>query len=551
MKDHNYQLSQTVEKQIILINNSRATVTFDCQWTWALPMPMSGIAKLTVETGEQKRVPIQCPLPAGLPAGTYDVTLIATPNSGERQKDTFTFHVMPPTPPVKIAGKIALFDPPGQTAQLLRRLAVPFQTIDATANLSTYDILIVGKSALTLDGAAPDITRVRDGLKVILFEQTAEVLEKRFGFHVEEYGLRQVFKRLPDHPALAGVSTQNLADWRGQATIMPRQLNYKFDKYQTPMIEWCGIKVSHPWRRGNYGNVASVLIEKPGRGDFLPIVDGGFSLQYSPLMEYREGRGMILFCQLDVTGRTQADAAGERLARNVLEYVGNYKPAPIRKAQYAGEAAGKAYLDKTGIPVDSYDGGKLGENEVLIVGPGGGQTLAASAPAIAEFLKAGGHVVAIGLDQSDAQFLPFKIATKKTEYITTIFEPFPMTSPLAGVGPADLDNRDPRDLPLINSGGKIVGNGVLCTADNANVVFCQLVPWQFEDEKQYNLKRTYRRASYAVVRLLANAGVAGPTPVLARFAGPVAGGTAEQRWLDGLYIDKPEEWDDPYRFFCW
>ena len=23
------------------------------------------------------------------------------------------------------------------------------------------------------------------------------------------------------------------------------------------------------------------------------------------------------------------------------------------------------------------------------------------------------------------------------------------------------------------------------------------------------------------------------------------------RWLDGLYLDVPEEWDDPYRFFRW
>jgi hypothetical protein len=23
------------------------------------------------------------------------------------------------------------------------------------------------------------------------------------------------------------------------------------------------------------------------------------------------------------------------------------------------------------------------------------------------------------------------------------------------------------------------------------------------------------------------------------------------RWLDGLYLDTPEEWDDPYRFFRW
>ena len=72
------------------------------------------------------------------------------------------------------------------------------------------------------------------------------------------------------------------------------------------------------WRCGNRGNVASVLIEKPAKGDFLPIVDGGYSLQYSPLMEYREGKGMVLFCQMDVTGRSESDPAAETLARNLV-----------------------------------------------------------------------------------------------------------------------------------------------------------------------------------------------------------------------------------------
>ena len=45
---------------------------------------------------------------------------------------------------------------------------------------------------------------LRDGLKVIVFEQTAEALEKRLGFRVAEYGLRRVFCRIPEHPLLAG-----------------------------------------------------------------------------------------------------------------------------------------------------------------------------------------------------------------------------------------------------------------------------------------------------------------------------------------------------------
>src|SRR5208282_5218271 len=95
-----------------------------------------------------------------------------------------------------------------------------------------------------------------------------------------------------------------------------------------PTVSWCDILVTRVWRCGNQGNVASVLIEKPARGNFLPITDGGFSLQYSPLLEYREGQGLVLFCQLDVTGRSESDPAAARLAGNMLEYVSGWQPGP-------------------------------------------------------------------------------------------------------------------------------------------------------------------------------------------------------------------------------
>jgi hypothetical protein len=91
----------------------------------------------------------------------------------------------------------------------------------------------------------------------------------------------------------------------------------------------------------------------------------------------------------------------------------------------------------------------------------------------------------------------------------------------------------------------------LARSDATNVVFCQLVPWQFDYARQYNLKRTYRRASFLVARLLAGMGVAGATPLLDRFDRPADPAKPERRWLDGLYLDPPEEWDDPYRFFRW
>jgi hypothetical protein len=295
-----------------------------------------------------------------------------------------------------------------------------------------------------------------------------------------------------------------------------------------------------------------VLIEKPARGDFLPILEGGYGLQYSPLLEYREGKGVVLFCQMDVTGRTETDPAADTLAGNLVRHVSAWKPRPRRQALYVGDPAGKKHLEAAGLSLGGYTKGTLAPDRVLIVGPGGGRELSGDAATLARWLKAGGHLLALGLDGAEANaFLPFRIDVKMREHIAAYFEPPGMDSLLAGVGPADVHNRDPRELPLVSGGAAVVGNGILARAEKANVVFCQLVPWQFEPTGPMNLKRTFRRASCLVARVAANLGAAGTTPVLARFRNPVARPGAERRWLEGLYLDVPGEWDDPYRFFRW
>jgi len=551
-KDHNFLAGETVEKQIVVINNSREPVSFDARWSFALPRAATGRRKGTVATGQQERIPLRFELPRTLSPGRYQIEVSVRFGNGETQEDTFSIDVLPPLPAVEPDRKIALFDPKGESAAWLGRLGIRSQAVEADADLSSYDLLIVGKGALRLDGPAPEIRRVRDGLRVLVFEQTAEVLEKRFGFRVAEYGLRQVFPRVPDHPALAGIAPDRLRDWRGEATILAPRLKYELNpKFNgAPTVLWCGMPVTREWRCGNRGNVASVLIEKPARGDFLPVVDGGYSLQYSPLLEYREGQGLVLLCQLDVTGRTETDPAAEMIARNLLRYVADWKPAPRRNAVYIGEPGGRTYLESIGVIPLSFEGRRLSSDDVLIVGPGGGRQLTDQAGAVADWLQAGGKLLAIGLDQEDLSALPsLKATVRKGEHISTGFAPFGRDSLLAGNGPADVHIRDPRELPLVTGGARVVGDGVL--AEQSGVVYCQLVPWQFEGANQMNLKRTHRRVSFLVTRLLANLGAAGSTPLLDRFGQPVDPARSEQRWLEGFYLDRPEEWDDPYRFFRW
>ena len=412
-------------------------------------------------------------------------------------------------------------------------MGIKADKVEAGADLSAYDILILGKAALTADGPGPNLARVGDGLKVLVFEQTPQALEKRLGFRIAEYGLRQAFPRVPDHPALAGLATGNLRDWRGSATLQPPRLDYDAcSSFGGPGVRWCGIEVPRVWRCGNRGNVASVLIEKPAKGDFLPILDGGYALQYSPLLEYREGKGMVLFCQVDVTGRTEQDPAAETLVGNLVKYVAAWKPSPRCAAIYVGGSAGRRYLDFAGIAVGLYNGGEIAAEKVLIVGSGGQRKLPEDA-AVAAFLKAGGRMLCLGLNEEEARdLLPFRVGMTEAEHIAACFEPPPAGSLLSGVSPADVYNRDPRKMPLVSAGATVLGDGVLAQAENSNVVFYQFPPYAVTggdatapSDKHFNLRRTYRRAAFALTRLLANMGVSAATPLLGRFSLPVGGKT--------------------------
>ncbi len=411
-KDHNLRPGEMLDKQIIIINNSRETVTADCRWSLGLPEPSAGQQDVTVATGQMERVAISVPLPAQLPSGSFDLKLAVKFSTGQSQDDLFSVNVLPAEAEGTRADArngqvarrsspaVAVFDNEGQTRALLGGMGIQYQAVNATTDLTPYDVLIVGMRALTANGPAPRIDRVRAGLKVLVFEQTAFVLERRLGFRAEEYGLRQIFPRIPDHPALAGIAAANLHDWRGEATLLPSRLQYNMQPGHGPTVTWCDMPVTRVWRSGNRGNVASALIEKPARGDFLPVVDGGFSLQYSPLLAYREGSGLVLFCQVDVTGRTETDPAAQTLARNLIDYVIGWKPTRLRNAVFAGDDAGFRHLESAGVSVRRYDATNLSLDDVLVVGPGGETLLAGRKSAIADWLKAGGNLLAIGLEEA-------------------------------------------------------------------------------------------------------------------------------------------------------
>ncbi|MGD0090355.1 MAG: hypothetical protein ABSE73_10595 [Planctomycetota bacterium] len=553
-RDHNFYPGETVEKQIVVINDTRAPLTADCEWKAALPAPVGGKEQVKVETGEQARLPVKFVLPPDVKPGEYEITLNTKFSTGELQEDKFPVHVMPALVKPKLSQPVSLFDPAGNTKKQIEGLGVAFAGIKPDAK-PAKGVLVIGKNSLTVDGPAPDLAGVRDGLKVIVLEQNIFALQNRLGFRTVEYGLRNLFPRFPSHPLLADIQPKNLWNWRGASGAGMSELTHLYYtpswKYCSEWItNWAGLTVNRAWRGSTYGSVSSVFMEKPHRGDFLPVLEGGFSLQYAPLLEYREGKGMVLFCQVDVSNREEPEPAAQALMRNMLEYVDKWQPAVERTARYIGDAAGKAHLEKSGIAAAAYKGGALTKDDVLIVGPGVGQGLTGHAAAIGEFLKQGGHVLALGLAEQEANsFLPFKVAMKKDEHFAAYFPAQEGKSLFAGINPAGLHSREPRQLALLSADAEveILGNGILAKAKNANVVFCQMIPWTYDIQDRHNLKTCYRHSTELVNRLLANMGVRGTTTLLSRFASPADKNAAPRE----LYVDTPVEGDDPYRQYSW
>ena len=98
-KDHNFLPGETVEKQIVVINNSRETVTCKVGWSFDLPQSVTDIRQLTVATGDQARIPLRFELPNGLATGSYEIHLTAKFGTGETQEDRFVIDVSSPVAP--------------------------------------------------------------------------------------------------------------------------------------------------------------------------------------------------------------------------------------------------------------------------------------------------------------------------------------------------------------------------------------------------------------------------------------------------------------------
>ncbi|RKY01066.1 hypothetical protein DRP77_10390 [Candidatus Poribacteria bacterium] len=484
--------------------------------------------------------------------------------------DEFGFRVIVVPDRLKTKLKVGLI-PSVPTVEMLGRLGIEFVEVDPSSpSPPDIDLLIVGEGALRADeyqlereleveggyssraeaGLPPPHKAkiqpfhalplwlgefVERGGRVLVLAQTERVLSRWFGFRTAWPGTRRVFVRCPWHPVMRGLDDELLSLWRGSS-----HLTYSYTSMGPvgdPAVDWLGFKNTRVWKWGSYGTVASVVIEKPHLGDFLSLADCEFDLNYTPLLEYRRGRGLILFCQLDLCSRSEPEPVVKRVFENLLSYLENPFEKRSRRTIYVGGREGEELLKALKVRYELAPPSELRGGDLLIVGPGGGDALRAAADRVAEAVRKGMIVLCLGLDPDELEgWLPFEVRLARRE---VLFTPIGRGDPpfLRGIGPSELHWRGRIKIWAVEGvpeGGFRLSTGVFAAVPFGKgwLVFLQATPDMFDEESRPYLRLSKQRCAQMVSRVLANCGAAFDDPLLKRISAgrPVRVDLTSLRW---------------------
>lgn len=495
---HNFLPGETVKKSLALLNDSRREA--EVHWKWQVPalnLEKSGTQRIA--PGERAAVPVEFQIPDQMSGEILLNAKIEFP-TGKQFIDQLTLHVLPESP-LNLHSTVGIFDPEGKAETMLKKAGLKFQKVHSNADLDSIELLILGRNAL-VKNPLHLAERLQNGLKLLVLEQPLAVLE-RLGLRGNEQGFREVFSLSPEF--------SDMKDWRGAATQLPEYLALPLFEYTPPCWNWLGFEHTRVWRSGNRGSITEVVMEKPSIGNWLPLLQAGFDLQYTPLIEFCEGKGRILFCQLAVTGRTELEPEAGKIICKALARLDRSRTEQPREVFYAGSAVGAELLRQLQIPFKQY-AGKIPDDALIVLGP--------EAPRIdfTAAVKRGAHILALGLSREALEtMLPgafqFESGLWESDFIPDLHK-YPE---LAGVGNADLHWRGRINFDGFanNETGRAlavrhIGKGVF--------IALQSVPWKF-DAKEFYYRTTIRRNSFLVSRLLANLGAGSKTGFLANFDG--------------------------------
>lgn len=538
-KDHNYTTGEKLQKQAVLINDTRATQDFSFNWQVKVNgQPIArGEQTGQINAAQTLFFPIEADLPAVSAKTDGEILLTATIGQFPPKRDRFPFRVFSSSPnPQQIS--LTAVDPVGKTTQMLQQLGYNVTPWQGSA---TNSLLIIGREALTQNAAPAALqnlkSQIANGARAIIFSPNREWLQEQLGLRVAQPLSRRVFPINPEHPVVQGLDAEDLRDWRGESTLIeayPNTVQHpsKASPYATP---WYG------WHWGNRGAVSSAAIEKPHLSGWRPILEAEFDLAYSPLMELNYGKGRLILCTLDLEDHLQ-DAAVRQLTHQLIAYAATAPlPEQAEKVIFIGSDEEAQFLNKLGINYQPAT--TLSDANLAIVGESG----QVSDRELQGYLERGGK----------ALFFPRKSPSNLLGVQLKAVDNFggslnvPNWQEMAGISPSDLRARTNYKTELINSGGEVGADGLFSRIQTGKgvAIFTQLSPEKLNADTQTYLRYTRWRQTRAIAQILANLGATFKAD--AQIFDAISSASPTQSFYYPDYRTDFDLGDDPYRYYRW
>ena len=514
-KDHNFWAGESIEKSLILVNNSMGDLPGKVAWKAATESGKSlggGEETLGVRQGEVLFHPITVKAPDV--KERTPVTISASYRSDDGKwsfDDTFQLAVFPratDVSPVKgLERPVAVFDTTGETVAVLKEMGVPHKwftreaVVAGSTSLLPYSMLIIGKNSFpeaveNFRHNIPFSHTVREGFNVLVLSQRNRNVA---GLSVECLKTHRAFTLDRQSALLADLKPEDFAEWRGESRQLPA--------YQS----WCkpwgaratdslgdkhGQKNSFGQRRfyhwSNKGMIATFCYEKPQIGNFRCLLQNGFDLLYSPLIEFREGKGKVIFSQLDLVDHYRVDPVATLLFERLIADCARPVERGLMKMGYVGGDGGKELLDA--LRVDYVSGTRRREVVFFELSEMEDGTRLES------FVNAGGTAVVSVYDRGSAAKLPVKVTVEESRYFKT---KVPDDAIFAGLSMSDFYYRRVRDdIPLVTSvdgQGPVSGVVGVIPYGKGRIVYIQVEPEMFDD--LWHVSKAHRVWSTVLTKL--------------------------------------------------
>ena len=536
-KDHAFYAGELIRKQVGILNEYPGPLAGEVRWNFqerenGRPV-YQGVIPLDFRNGDNQCVGIEFRAPAVKAKTRYRLCLDtlrreASGRLASVHDDAFDIEVFPPRSAPAISGKIGLIDT-GAAGSLFQIAGIPFAPVTEKSNLAEYDLLVIGR------GRTSEATRallkklelpkhLAAGLNLLVLEQEGEVLERTgqedwprrawkergdrpellsFGLRQERQSFRNVFIRVPGHRLFVGLSDEDFANWRGASNLIPPYTKEYWYRAESG-------RSRRNANASNFGDVVTYALEKPQGGNFVSLVDAGFDLLQSALLEEIRPHGRTLYCQLNVSNRYGVDPAATLLVDRLVAYALE-KPAPLvgRAVRLAGAGWDRVLA---GLPFDLAAAGSnlsasdLKNYNLLVAGIGrprievfddknkfAGQEAVPGRPGqdpvldwlgrnrreVADFVEKGGAVLVLPVQSAaELEWLPFELKLEPVKFFAAAPGDFFASG---AIGPADLYYRRALELPVpagLPAGSRSTRPAILARVPygRGEFIFAQLHP---------------------------------------------------------------------------